>query len=268
MKPVHSKCLTAMLGLVMFASLGLRWGVSPALAQAEPVSRSEFNALKDELARLRIGFEGMKRDLELLRQRAVQRLPQATRPPDVVAQVRIAGNPSLGRADAPLTMIEFSDFQCPYCRRFFETTLPALKAEYIDIGKLRYVFRDFPLDRLHPQARKAAEAAHCAGDQGKYWQMHEVLFHNQKALQVEHLKTYAYSLNLNHLIFDDCLEQGKYAVEVQKDFDEGAAAGVQGTPGFFLGKTQADDVVQGIFLKGAQPIAAFRQVIERLLSGQ
>ena len=251
----------------MFASLGLRWGVSPALAQAEPVSRSEFNALKDELARLRIGFEGMKRDLELLRQRAVQRLPQATRPPDVVAQVRIAGNPSLGRADAPLTMIEFSDFQCPYCRRFFETTLPALKAEYIDIGKLRYVFRDFPLDRLHPQARKAPRPPTARGIRANTGRC-TVLFHNQKALQVEHLKTYAYSLNLNHLIFDDCLEQGKYAVEVHKDFDEGAAAGVQGTPGFFLGKTQADDVVQGISLKGAQPIAAFRQVIERLLSGQ
>ena len=83
--------------------------------------------------------------------------------------MRLADNPMLGAPEAPLTLIEFSDYQCPFCRRFAETTLPLLKRDYIETGKLRYVFRDFPLDRLHPQARKAAEAAHCAGDQGQYW---------------------------------------------------------------------------------------------------
>jgi len=265
MKVILSKLLVAILFLVMFTSFSLHSGVGPALAQAEPVSRSEFDGLKDELERLKTGFEGMKKDLEVMRQLFVQRPLQAPPPPDVAAQVSTAGNPSLGNADAPLTVIEFSDYQCPYCRRFVETTLPVLKAEYIDTGKIRYIFRDFPLDHLHPQARKAAEAAHCAGEQGKYWEMHDVLFLNQKTLQAEHLKAYARRLGLEPLGFDDCLEQGKYTAEVQKDYNDGVAAGVQGTPGFFLGKTRGDDTMQSLFIRGAQPVAAFRQVIERLL---
>jgi protein-disulfide isomerase len=179
--------------------------------------------------------------------------------------VRLAGNPMLGTPDAPLTLIEFSDYQCPHCRRFVETPLPALRHDYIDIGKLRYVFRDFPLDRLHPQARKAAEAAHCAGEQGKYWEMHDLLFHNRQALQVESLPGYARQLGLHAAAFTTCLTQGKYAAEVQQDLADGTTAGVQGTPGFFLGKTQADGTIQGTFIRGAQPLAVFRQTIERLL---
>ena len=120
---------------------------------------------------------------------------------DTRVTVGVANNPMLGAPEAPLTLIEFSDYQCPFCRRFAETTLPVLKRDYIETGKLRYVFRDFPLDRLHPQARKVAEAAHCAGDQGKYWAMHDLLFQQQQALQVERLKGYARQLGLNDPAF-------------------------------------------------------------------
>src|SRR5206468_10780677 len=123
----------------------------------------------------------------------------------------VADAPSLGRADAPVTLVEFSDFQCPFCGRFFATTLPALKQDYIDTGKLRYVFRDFPLDQLHPNARNAAAAAHCAGEQGKYWEMHDTLYRNQRTLQVEHLKGFALELSLNGNAFTTCLDGGKYA---------------------------------------------------------
>jgi protein-disulfide isomerase len=190
---------------------------------------------------------------------------QPTRPAAAIVTMSLAGNPILGHQAAPLTLIEFSDYQCPYCARFVQTTLPALKAEYIDTGKVRYIFRDFPIDRIHPHARKAAEAAHCMGDQGKYWEMHDLLFQNQKTLQVEQLKAYARHLSFDAAAFDTCLDQGKYADEVQKDVDDGGAAGVQGTPSFFLGKTQLDDTVQAISFKGAQPITTFRQMIERLL---
>ena len=265
MKPIHQKRLMAMLFLMMFASVGLQPVVAPAWAQSESVSRADFDALKNDLERIKIELSGMQLEIESMRPLLVQRSDQGTRSPHVTAQVSHAGNPMLGNTDAPLTLIEFSDYQCPYCRRFAETTLAALKREYIDMGRIRYVFRDFPLDRIHSQARKAAEAAHCAGDQGKYWEMHDVLFRNQRALQLEHLKVYARSLALDPIAFDDCLEQGKYGAEVQKDYDDGLAAGVQGTPGFFVGKTRADDTIQGSFIKGAQPIAAFREVIERLL---
>ena len=111
------------------------------------------------------------------------------------------------------------------------------------------------MDRLHPQARKAAEAARCAGDQGLYWQMHDVLFQHQKTLQIEHLKTYARSLNLDPYAFDDCLEQGKYTAEVQKDHEDAVAAGIQGTPAFSLGKTRADDSIQGIHQGGGSSVS-------------
>ena len=177
----------------------------------------------------------------------------------------IAGSPSLGKPDAPITLIEFSDYQCPFCNRFFQTTLPTIKAEYVDTGKLRYVFRDFPLDRIHPHARKAAEAAHCAGEQGQYWAMHDLLFQSSPALQVEQLKEYAGRLDLDRTVFDACLEQSKYAAKVEKDYQDGATAGVRGTPGFFIGTTQPDDTIQGVLISGARPLAVFRQAIERLL---
>ena len=156
MQPMHLKLLMTTLFLVMFAGLGRHLGVAPAFVQAEPVSPAEVDALKAELERLKTDFAGMQKDLGSLRHLLSPRPSQVTRPPDAAALVSLAGNPDLGRADAPLTLIEFSDYQCPYCRRFVEATLPALKAEYIDTGRLRYIFRDFPLDRLHlegPQSR-------------------------------------------------------------------------------------------------------------------
>lgn len=203
-----------------------------------------------------------------MRQALPQRLSQPAPAADGMVDVGISGNPILGSKVAPVTLIEFSDYQCPFCRKFFETTLPALKAEYIDTGMVRYVFRDFPIDRGHPQARKAPEASHCAGEQGKYWEMHDLLFRNQKALQVEQLKRYARSLGLDAPAFDHCLEQGTYADDVQKDYEDGVAAGIQGTPGFFLGKTRGDDAIQGIAIRGAQPVTGFRRVIDRLLGEQ
>ena len=141
----------------------------------------------------------------------------------VIAKVSTADNPTLGKPDAPITIVEFSDYQCPFCRRFFENTLPALKADYIDIGTVRYVFRDFPLDRIHPQARKAAEAARCAGEQGQYWEMHDQLFQN-RALRVLQLKGYARNLGLDLTAFEACLDGGTYAAEVDKDVAAGATA--------------------------------------------
>ena len=254
------------LGLVLSGSV--YFATTLAGAESAPASQSELNALKTELAYVKAGLESTQKALESLRQMVAQRPAPPSQPEDTPVMVRLAGNPSLGAADAPLTLIEFSDYQCPFCRRFMETTLPELQRDYINTGKLRYVFRDFPLDRLHPQARKAAEAARCAGEQGKYWEMHDLLFRNQKALQVESLTGYARQLGLKAPAFDACLAQGQYAPDIQQDLNEGTAAGVQGTPGFVLGKTRPDGTVQGIFLRGAQPMAAFRQAIERLLGEQ
>jgi protein-disulfide isomerase len=252
--------------LIITAALGV--GVGPACAEPDQGLPSEVEALKGELARVQTTLDGILKEQERLRQLLSQRPSPPPRPPEVMARISVAGSPMLGNPEAPLTLVEFSDYQCPYCARFAQTTLPALKAEYIDTGELRYVFRDFPLDRTHPLARKAAEAAHYAGEQGHYWAMHDLLFRHQKALQREQLQTYAQHLGLDAMAFDTCIEQGKYAAAVQQDLDDAAAAGVRGTPGFSLGRSGPDGTLQGVAIKGAQPLTAFREAIERLLKAQ
>ena len=245
-------------------------GLVCAQSDVAPKSdESSLAALRADLERVKKELEGIRSELRQMREFLLQRLaqPQTSQPPArLVARVAVGDNPTLGRKDAPLTMIEFSDYQCPFCRQFVETTLPTLKKDYIEAGKLRYAFRDFPLDQIHPQARKAAEAARCAGDQGKYWEMHDLLFRNQQALQPEQLKIYAGRLNLDPKTFGACLEGGKHRPLVQQNVDAGVSAGVRGTPSFFLGKTRADDTIEGVLISGARPLNDFRQEIERALT--
>ncbi|MDQ7008412.1 MAG: thioredoxin domain-containing protein [Acidobacteriota bacterium] len=172
-------------------------------------------------------------------------------PPRV--KVAEAGNPAWGPKDAPVTIIEFSDFECPYCARA-EKTIDQIKEKYA--GKVRIVFRDFPLS-FHRHAQKAHEAAACAGDQDKYWEMHKLLFDNQKALAPEQLVSYASQIGLDMDKFKACLDSGSKAEEIAADQKAGAAAGVSGTPAFFI---------NGRFLSGAQPFEAFAQIIDEELA--
>ncbi len=239
---------------------------APIAAQA-PATPSEIDAIKSDLGRIRSEVESLKRQLaEVLRavqQRQVQDAPTL---PAGRARASLTDAPMIGRPDAPLTLVEFSDYQCPFCRAFFFDTFPTLKRDYIDAGKLRYVFRDYPLDQIHAQARRAAEAAHCAGEQGKYWEMHDVLFQNQRALSPEQVSGHARELGLNTAMFDACLDAGKYTALVSKGRTAGIEAGVQGTPGFVLAKTQTGDIVEGTPIRGAQPLDVFRKLIDQLLA--
>ena len=168
----------------------------------------------------------------------------------------------LGDKDAPVTVIEFSDFECPFCRSFWRDTLPLIQSEYIDTGKVKFVYRDFPLS-FHPGAMPAAQAAECAEDQGKYWEMHDKIFSEQGKLGsgtvqfgVSELKKWASEIGLNADNFNSCLDSQKYAEEVNNDTKDGQAAGVTGTPGFFI---------NGRIVVGAQPFSAFKQIIEEEL---
>jgi len=160
-----------------------------------------------------------------------------------------------GDSDAPVTIVEFSDYECPFCGRYVSETYPQILKNYIETGKVKYIFRDFPLS-FHPQAQKAAEAAECAGEQGKYFEMHDLLFGSGVGGGVASFKQYAADLGLNTVEFNDCLDSGEMAAEVQKDFNDGRVFGVQGTPAFFI---------NGKLLTGAQPFEVFQQVIEQEL---
>jgi protein-disulfide isomerase len=180
--------------------------------------------------------------------------------PIPVGEIPTEGSPSKGDADAPVLMIEYSDYQCPYCSRYVQETLPLIEENYIQTGKVRYVFKDFPLS-FHAQASLAAQAARCAGDQGDYWGMHDLLFANQqdwandRAAQI--FSDYADQLGLDTGQFDSCLSSGSYEDEVNSEIQEGLSVGVSGTPAFF---------VNGQFISGAQPYQAFQQAIEAALS--
>jgi protein-disulfide isomerase len=165
------------------------------------------------------------------------------------ADVMDAASPAKGPTGAAVTIVEFSDFQCPYCSRVEPSIDETLKA-YPD--QVRLVYRQFPLS-IHPFAEKAAEAALCAQDQGKFWELHDAMFANQQALAVEQLKSKAAELGMNADTFDKCLDSGEKAAKIREDMAAGAAAGVNGTPALF---------VNGRFLNGAVPFNEIQKLVD------
>jgi len=183
-------------------------------------------------------------------------------------QVSLDDDPFKGNANAPVTVVEFSDFQCPFCSRFYTQTLPALQENYIDTGKIKLVYKDLPLDNLHPNARPAHIAAECADEQGKFWEYHDVLFENQAQWSrlsstdlSSQLNQYATSMGLESASFDSCLSSPSMADEVNADFLQAASYGATGTPTFFIGNEKNGFIK----LVGAQPYAAFQAAIDAQL---
>jgi protein-disulfide isomerase len=171
-------------------------------------------------------------------------------PPPLRIPISVDGAPFKGSATAPVTIVKFEDFQCPFCKQV-QPTFDQLLSRYGD--KVRLVHRDFPIDSLHPQARQAAEAARCATDQGKFWAYHDILYANAPKAGPDQLKTYARELGLDLPAFDQCLTSGKHQAAVQKDIEEGTRAGVTGTPAFFI---------DGRFISGAQPLENLVRVVD------
>ena len=191
--------------------------------------------------------------------------------PDLKDMVlNIEDSPSKGNKDAKLVLVEFSDYQCPFCGRHVRETSPQLDADYIKTGKVKHIFKDFPLD-FHQNAFKAAEAANCAGDEGKYWEMHDILFKNQTALTTEDLLSYAKEIGIKDTKkFTQCLDSGKYTEEVKEDIKVGQQAGVTGTPTFFLGFTEKDGTKVKVISKivGAKAYPGFKEEIDKAISSQ
>jgi len=185
-----------------------------------------------------------------------------------IFQVSLDDDPFKGNPDAPVTVVEFSDFQCPFCSRFYDQTLPALEEKYINTGQVKLVYKDFPLDNLHPNARPSHIAAECADEQGKFWDYHDVLFENQAEWNKlssddlsSQLNQYAITLGLEAASFAACLTSQEIADEVNADYLQATSYGATGTPTFFIGNEKNGFIK----LVGAQPFAVFQSVIDSQL---
>jgi len=196
---------------------------------------------------------------------------QPTQPPGPqLIQGLLDDDPVKGNPDATVTIVEFSDFQCPFCQRFHQTTLPLILENYVDTGKVKFVYRDYPIVGLHPNgAIPTALAAECADEQGMFWQYHDKIFQTQKNWErlaaediTNELKTFAVELGLDTNQFNDCLNSEKYLDEVNNDLKDGTSYGVTGTPGFFIGNEERGYIK----VTGAQPYSVFQNVLDQMLA--
>jgi protein-disulfide isomerase len=217
----------------------------------EGITKEQADAILNELKQIRILLEKNQRAAVV---------PQAPEP--VRANLKIGDGPALGAKNAPLTMVEFTDYQCSFCRQFHLATFPEIRKKYIDTGKVRFVTRDLPLD-FHANAFPAAEAARCAGEQGEFWKMRDTMITNANALGPEKLVEYAQTIPIDVAKFRACLDSHKYKDAVRKDFDEAASLRIEGTPTFLIGKTTAEGV-EGSLVVGALPFAAFDARLKEL----
>lgn len=194
-------------------------------------------------------------------QQPTAQAPQQQAPaPEGRVAVSLDDDPVVGSGS--VNVIEFSDFQCPFCGRAFSDAVAGIKADYVTSGKVKFAYRDFPLDSIHPQAVPGALAANCALEQGKFWEYHDKIFQNQNAMGDASYKQWAADLGLDATAFNNCYDTQKYASEVQKDFQDGVNAGVSGTPTFFIG----NDARGYIKIVGAQPYSVIKAAIDQELA--
>jgi protein-disulfide isomerase len=230
-------------------------------------------ALGKEIEALKAGQAAMQKDLQdikgILQGAQAARAPAAPPGPETVDMLLSVANASIkGEKTAKVTLVEFTDYQCPFCSRYYKQTWPQLERDYVSTGKVRLALRDLPLEAIHPQAFKAAEASHCAAAQGKFWAMHDTLFANQSALSRKDLTAHAQTLGLDVGAFDQCLDSGQTAAAIRQDLADADKAGARGTPTFFVGLTEANGTqVKAVrVIRGAQPYAAFKEAIDGLLA--
>jgi len=261
MRPVRlALALTAVAVLAGLAGCG-KTGGGDETSAAERQILQELAGLRDDVDEIKEAID----DLRAAPAPAAAPTAAPARPTTSRVPVQTAGFPALGKKDAPLTIVEFTDYQCPFCRRHNANTLPQIKADYLDTGKVRYVLVDNPIPS-HRYAAEAAEAAHCAEDQGRFWEMHDSLFNNQHLIQPDAFAGFAKTLGLNEADFAACMADDRHKSQVDAGARLAAAAGARGTPSFVLGKTAPDGSVSGELIVGAKAFALFKDKFDRLLA--
>jgi protein-disulfide isomerase len=225
-------------------------------ATSPSAGRDQSNEILNELRSIRQLLEG------ILAQTPKSNPTAAPVPPRRVTLSALRGE-SLGRSDAPLTMVEFSDLQCPFCRQYLLSSFDEIKRTWIDPGKLRYISRDYPLD-FHAQARNASVGARCAGEQGKYWEMRVLLGRNAAVLSPEFIAKAADELGLQKVVFGRCTGSPKHSEAIAADVEEARSVGISGTPSFVIGKTTSG-TFEGYLIVGALPYNVFQAKLSALL---
>lgn len=239
---------------ILLVSLILGSFLYNPLVLAEGMTREQGNAILNELGEMR----------KLLQRIEMKSSAPARKPAPTTAQVPSKGGSVIGDPKAPLTLVEFTDYQCPYCVRFYKNTFPQLKKKYIDTGKMRLIIKDLPLN-FHQHARKAAQASRCAGEQGQFMGMHESLLSAGKNIEEKHLSGFAKTHSLDMKSFNNCLNSDRYLADIDKDTEQARKEGITGTPTFVLGKT-TDNMIDGVRIVGAQSFQGFEKHIQRIMS--
>lgn len=261
------------IAMIAVALIGM--GVASA-AQSEQTSTAKSAPMKAASVTINMP-EGMTREQadEILKElRAIHQLlerqqtmaPQPKTAPtsDRVKMTVGADWYTLGRDDAPITVVEFADYQCPFCRKFQSDAFVELKKNYIDTGRVRFVSRDLPLD-FHPNAPSAAVAARCAGDQGKFWEMRDMMLVGSADLSPASLMKDGQQIKLDMTGFSACLNDKRHAVAIQNDVADASTLGIRGTPSFVVGKT-AKDHIDGVRIVGAVPYSVLDTAIKNQLN--
>jgi protein-disulfide isomerase len=223
----------------------------PAQVQEQGITRQQADQILEELRQIR----------QLLEK---QQAAKPAGPPEPVrAKLNLEGAEMLGSKSAPITVVEFTDYQCPFCQRFHLATFNELKKNFIDTGKVRFYSRDLPLDSIHPNAMRAAQAARCAGDQGQFWKLRDIMGAHPDKLDMDSLVESAGSLKLDTAAFRSCVESGKYKEAVQVSALEALRYGIAGTPSFVVGKSTPEGV-EGEVMEGALPLSEFARAFAKL----
>jgi protein-disulfide isomerase len=232
----------------------------PVGAQDSKKSKKDTGITSDQAQQI---LDELRHVRELLEQQGelLQQLAEKGRPAH--AKLDLGGFQMMGSKDAPVTLVEFTDYQCPYCRQFHVTVFNELKKNFIDTGKVRFYSRDLPIDQIHPNAVRAAQAGRCAVDQGKFWQLRDLMGANPDKLDLENLVAEAGTLKMDTKAFRTCVESQKYKEAVQTDVLEAMKIGADATPTFVLGKSTPQGV-DGELIVGSQPYGEFVKAIGKL----
>jgi protein-disulfide isomerase len=247
-------------------------------AQQPAATNQDIEALKRQIQALIAGQIAVQKQLDeikgMLKAGVAAPAPAAPAPAPAIATVdtviETAGAAVKGSPTAKVAIVEFSDYECPFCGRHAQQTIPQLTRDYVDSGMVRYIFKNLPLESIHPNAFQAAVAAECAGEQDKYWPMHDQLFANQRALDAASLVHHGRTAGLDVARFQQCVGSGKHDARIRQDLTEAGGVGATSTPSFFIAVvTPGDTKVRAVrMIRGAHPFATFKTAIDDVLAGK